>query len=336
MTLRGRDLRVILSFVTDAQDADGPEPLNRELLDRLTELVGCEYATYQHFDWARRVVTAYIPCSNEDPRAVPPPYYPESFWAAAPTGWPPHFPPTPFYKLSDLCDRRERERIRNEREFNAEFAIVDVLGFRVGDRRRARSAFLHFDSQNRDFDERDRELALALRPHVEALWRRATSRRQIAELAAALEYDGEGAGSRAIVLVDTGGRIEQATTQARRLLDAWFGTQNGRLPRALHAWLARASPGDRYRDRRNGTILTVEAAGDFTLSLRERASDEVRLTPREREVLGLVAEGLTNVEIARRLWVAPSTVAKHLEQAYSKLGVRSRTAAVARFAKLCD
>jgi len=169
---------------------------------------------------------------------------------------------------------------------------------------------------------------------VEALWRSASSRRQIAELAAALERDGES--GRAIVLVDTGGRIEHATTQARRLLAAWFGTQNGRLPREVHDWLAVAAPGDRYSERRNGTILVVEAAGDFMLSLRERASHELRLTPREREVLGLVAEGLTNAEIAHRLWVAPSTVAKHLEQAYSKLGVRSRTAAIARFANLCD
>jgi DNA-binding CsgD family transcriptional regulator len=60
------------------------------------------------------------------------------------------------------------------------------------------------------------------------------------------------------------------------------------------------------------------------------------LTPREREVLALVAEGLSNTEIAGRLWLAPSTVAKHLEQAYRKLGVRSRTAAVARLARLPD
>jgi DNA-binding CsgD family transcriptional regulator len=72
------------------------------------------------------------------------------------------------------------------------------------------------------------------------------------------------------------------------------------------------------------------------LTLRERPSADVGLTTREREVLALVADGLNNTEIAHRLWVAPSTVAKHLEQAYRKLGVRSRTAAVARLAKLSD
>jgi DNA-binding CsgD family transcriptional regulator len=61
---------------------------------------------------------------------------------------------------------------------------------------------------------------------------------------------------------------------------------------------------------------------------------EANLTRREREVLSLVADGLTNSEIADRLWIAPSTVAKHLEQAYPKLGVHSRTAAIARLAKL--
>ena len=333
MTLRRRDLRMVLSFVADAHNAEGPEALDRELLDRLAELVGCEYATYQTFDWPRRLVTAYIPCSNEDPQAVPPQDYPESFWTGTSTGWP-HFPPTAFHKLSDVCDRRERERIRDEEEYNAEFRIVDSFGLRVGDRRRARSAWLSFDSQNRDFGERDYELALTLRPHVEALWRTSILRRQAAELAAALEHDGDGAPRQAIVLFEARGRIEHATPDARALLTAWFGTTNGHLPHELQEWLTTGARGDCYTARRNGSILTAEVAGDFTLTLRERDSHEARLTPREREVLGLVAEGLTNDEIARRLWVAPSTVAKHLEQAYSKLGVHSRTAAVARLAKL--
>ena len=129
---------------------------------------------------------------------------------------------------------------------------------------------LDFDSQGRDFDERDRELALTLRPHVDALWRRSILRRQAAELAAALERDGKGAARQAIVLFEAGGRIDHATPEARALLAAWFGTTNGRLPREVQEWLATAARGDCYTERRNGSILTVEAAGDFTLTLRER------------------------------------------------------------------
>jgi DNA-binding CsgD family transcriptional regulator len=55
------------------------------------------------------------------------------------------------------------------------------------------------------------------------------------------------------------------------------------------------------------------------------------LTPREREVLASVARGLTNAQVAQELWLAPSTVRKHLENVYAKLGVNTRTAAVARF-----
>ena len=54
------------------------------------------------------------------------------------------------------------------------------------------------------------------------------------------------------------------------------------------------------------------------------------LTAAERRVLQLVAAGLTNAEVASRIGVAPSTVRKHLEHAYRKLGVSNRLAAVVR------
>jgi DNA-binding CsgD family transcriptional regulator len=54
------------------------------------------------------------------------------------------------------------------------------------------------------------------------------------------------------------------------------------------------------------------------------------LTPREREIVGLVAQGKTNAQIAAQLWVAPSTIKKHLEHVYEKLGVAGRTAAATR------
>ena len=55
-----------------------------------------------------------------------------------------------------------------------------------------------------------------------------------------------------------------------------------------------------------------------------------RLTPREREVVVLVAEGKTNDEIARQLWISPGTVRRHLENVFAKLDGHTRTAAVAR------
>ncbi len=52
-----------------------------------------------------------------------------------------------------------------------------------------------------------------------------------------------------------------------------------------------------------------------------------KLTPREREVLALVAEGRTNAEIASTLWISPLTVRRHLENIFGKLDVHTRTAA---------
>jgi DNA-binding CsgD family transcriptional regulator len=55
------------------------------------------------------------------------------------------------------------------------------------------------------------------------------------------------------------------------------------------------------------------------------------LTAQERRVLQLVATGLSNTEIADRLYVAPCTIRKHLEHAFRKLGVTNRLAAVIAF-----
>ena len=56
-------------------------------------------------------------------------------------------------------------------------------------------------------------------------------------------------------------------------------------------------------------------------------ADVAGLTERELEVLALVAEGYSNAELARRLWVAPQTVKFHLSNIYRKLGVSNRTQA---------
>jgi len=63
------------------------------------------------------------------------------------------------------------------------------------------------------------------------------------------------------------------------------------------------------------------------LSGAREGTAEEDLTPREMEVLRLVAEGLTNYQIARRLGLSVRTVEAHLTHIYAKLGVGSRTEA---------
>ncbi|WP_330476347.1 helix-turn-helix transcriptional regulator [Terrabacter sp. C0L_2] len=67
------------------------------------------------------------------------------------------------------------------------------------------------------------------------------------------------------------------------------------------------------------------------LHLRRRAELHglSSLTPRQWEILHLVAMGATNLQIAHRLLISEGTVRKHLEHAYARLGVVSRTEAVA-------
>ncbi|WNZ62602.1 response regulator transcription factor [Myxococcus sp. MxC21-1] len=69
-------------------------------------------------------------------------------------------------------------------------------------------------------------------------------------------------------------------------------------------------------------------------SLPAQATAPDALTPREREVLGLLAEGLSNKAIADRLDISEHTAKFHVNAVLAKLGVQRRTEAVVRAAKL--
>ncbi len=77
---------------------------------------------------------------------------------------------------------------------------------------------------------------------------------------------------------------------------------------------------------RGETVLAPQVAARLFGHMR---APTVALSPRETEIVGLLAEGLINRQIAARLFISEATVKTHLVHIYDKLGVDSRAGAVA-------
>jgi DNA-binding NarL/FixJ family response regulator len=81
--------------------------------------------------------------------------------------------------------------------------------------------------------------------------------------------------------------------------------------------------------RRAGDGQLLEAAG-----AQPGDHSVLSLSPREKEVLALLAQGLSNVAIGQALFISPVTVKVHVRHIFDKLGVRSRAEAALRAAQL--
>jgi non-specific serine/threonine protein kinase len=94
---------------------------------------------------------------------------------------------------------------------------------------------------------------------------------------------------------------------------------------------ARAALGDRKSEGAWNDGLTMSAARALEYALgegkpeAEPSADAGPLSKREREVVAMVAAGMTNRQIADRLFIAERTAEGHVERIRNKLGVRSRT-----------
>ena len=87
---------------------------------------------------------------------------------------------------------------------------------------------------------------------------------------------------------------------------------------------------DADRGRLDPTAVDAVLAAAGHPSGRARAGGPVGLTAREADVLGLLAQGLQNKQIAGHLGISPKTVGNHIEHIYAKLGVTNRAGAAMR------
>jgi DNA-binding NarL/FixJ family response regulator len=128
--------------------------------------------------------------------------------------------------------------------------------------------------------------------------------------------------------------LREQAPEVRVLVLTTYGT-DADITRAVDAGATGYLLKDAPREQLFGAIRAADR-GESVLSPsvatrvlgRMRAPAEEALSPRELEILGAVARGLSNKDIGRQLYVSEATVKTHLLRVFSKLGVDDRTAAV--------
>jgi DNA-binding CsgD family transcriptional regulator len=329
--LSGRDLRAALEFVHTVSAVEDVDAFADATMRGLAELVRCDYVSYVETNPGSGRAMAMT-----EPR--------EAMFADAPAALARNLDGHPlvrYYsatgeiralKMSDfLTDRQFRSsRLYDELFKPAEtyYLLSAVLPMPAG---LVVGFSLH--RRTRDFTERDRALLDLLEPHLVQAYERSLLRAAVGALDEAATN-----GEPGLLVLGRDGAWLWASTGVEATLARHFGrSPRGALPRAIEAWLAAecATPLVTVYD---GRRLRIDSLGarPAALLLTEHATRpshealaRLGLSRRQAEVLGLLACGQTNSEIARRLSVTPGTVKRHLEGIYSKLGVHTRAAAVA-------
>jgi DNA-binding CsgD family transcriptional regulator len=331
--LATRDAEQLLRFIAEAESIGGDQPFTPDLLAELNRLVPADSVSYNELDRVRRRNLLLVERPEPDDVELDD----EVVWRMLLEEHPLCLRQQEGYfgatKLSDFLTQRELHRTwlydNWFRPLGNEHQLVVAIPSPLWHTK----TFLFDRSAGRDFTERDRLLLDLLQPHLARFWLAARTQRLLSSALAELDLVDEH-DRRGVILLGLGGEVEFASPPTERLLREFFPARSGgQLPAALVEWIESGDAKPLIR-RRGERRLTVQQA-DGALFLEER-HEGIELTAREREVLAWVARGKTNAEIARRLWLAPSTVGKHLENVYAKLGVSTRTAAAARFLGLID
>jgi DNA-binding CsgD family transcriptional regulator len=335
--LASSDAARLLRFVAEAERIGGDQPFTGEFLVELGSLIEADWVTYTEVDHVRRRSLMYMPRpGDEDDESED---LDDHDWALMNEHpvcrrWRKEGRSSAL-RMSDVITQRDLRQNRFYTQYLRPWGIEYELKVRLPSSPPWLAQTFMFNRKlGRDFTKRDRLVLELLTPHFTRLWQTARVRRLLASTLEALEWAPE-TDSRGIVLLSRRREVDFASGPARRLLRAFFPpATGGQLPTPLVDWLESETAEPFVFPTETGRLI-VRRTGEALL-LEEEQQRDVELTAREREVLGWVARGKTNPQIAELLWLAPSTVRKHLENVYAKLGVSTRTAAVTRFLGLID
>jgi DNA-binding CsgD family transcriptional regulator len=331
--LTASDAEQILRFVAGAESAGGDQVLSPDLLVELGKLIDADWVSYCELDRVRKKDLFYACRPGEETHEGDPDLYWAFVNAEHPICAAEEAGVVDALKISDFMSLRELRASRLYALWFSRFGMERELSVAIPSPLWHTKVLIFNRGPGKDFTERDRAVLDHLRPHLAHMWQAVRTRRllnaALAEVGSVDEHDARG-----VIFLGAGREVEFMSPPVGRLLREFFPpAPRGHLPAMLVDWLDSSVAKSLIR-RRGGRRLVVEHTGD-SLVLQEEL-EEVQLTVREREVLAWVARGKTNAEVAELLWLAPSTVRKHLENVYAKLDVNTRTAAVARFFGLSE
>jgi DNA-binding CsgD family transcriptional regulator len=358
--LRSTDFRAILDCAHALYAHDDFATFPQRLIDVLPAVLPAEFTSYTEVDPAgsrlpRAVINppeintpqlarAMAPYVREHPVIM---HYQESGDGTA-------------YQISDFLSQAEFHRLGLYQHFYRTIGVEDQLsialptspasGARGGGAAATSVIGVSLSRSAWRFPERDRQILNALRPHLLQAHRNAAVKTQLA-VALRASQDALDRLPHGVMTLDPARRhLTLLSKPAERLLKTYFAApaRGEPLPEPLLSYVRvpyQTTPTAPYSVRRDGHQLFVQPLspnpdGSLTLLLAEHVTGPTKpatararqygLTPREAEVLDWLAEGKTNPEIATILSISPRTVQKHLEHAFQKLSVETRSAAILR------
>jgi DNA-binding CsgD family transcriptional regulator len=229
-------------------------------------------------------------------------------------------------RLSDHIDRPGLRRLDLYNEFLHPLGIEEMIvctlpaapSIAIG---------LVLTRERRDFSADECVLLSQLRPYVLRAYRSARQRKEVRRRLDALE-SAFNKGGHAVIALGADGEFAAASADADRLVSTYCSGPLETLARDLEGrrTIVKPSNGRRLVVTKVDSALLIDEEVDAFSSEHLRS---LGLTVREAQVLQAVRRGAPNKAIAHELGVTIRTIKKHLERVYEKLGVESRTAALA-------